>query len=94
MFDIQQPRSPETPSSRSTEHEIQDTQPIEASEPPPIKRLDGEIKRLGDIAFAGGTFCEVWVGEWSKGSKEEGGGEEIDGEKIEKVSIGFTASTS
>lgn len=29
------------------------------------------------------------MGEWSKGGKEEGGGES-DGEKVEKVSVSFT----
>ena len=39
---------------------------VEASEAPPVKRLDGEVTRQGEIAFAGGTRCEVWVGQWRK----------------------------
>jgi hypothetical protein len=37
--------------------------------PPSIKRLDGEIKRDGDIPFAGGLYCDVWLGTWLGGEK-------------------------
>ena len=37
----------------------------------PVRLLDGEVKRLGDIAFTGGTHCEVWRGEWVKGGDVE-----------------------
>ena len=41
-------------------------QPVETNQTPPIKRLDGEVTSLGDVPFAGGTYCEVWVGQWRK----------------------------
>jgi len=37
--------------------------------PPTIKRLDGEIERQGDIPFAGGLYCDVWLGTWLSGEK-------------------------
>ena len=55
-------------------------QPVEANEAPPVKRLDGEVTRLEEIAFAGGTYCEVWVGRWEKRGGEVGG---------EKVGLSF-----
>ena len=78
---FQWPRFPEPPSRRTTEHETQDASSIEASEAPSIRRLDGEITRLEDIAFAGGTYCEVWVGRWVKGGGED-----------EKVSLSLNTS--
>jgi hypothetical protein len=57
----------------------------EYNEPLPIKRMDGEVTREGETAFAGGMCFEVWVGRWKKGGGEEAGGE--------KVSLGFTTST-
>ena len=53
----------------------------ESSEPPPVKRLDGKITKKGELAFAGGTYCEVWVGLWDKGG-EEAGREKSDPEKV------------
>lgn len=38
--------------------------------------------KLGEIAFAGGTHCEVWVGQWEKGGGEEVGGERAEAEKV------------
>lgn len=32
--------------------------------PPTVKSLNGEIKKLGDLAVTGGTYAEVWVGLW------------------------------
>lgn len=78
---FQWPQFPEPPPRRITEHETQDASPVEGNEPPPIRRLDGEITRLEDIAFAGGTYCEVWVGRWVKGGGED-----------EKVSLSLTTS--
>jgi len=67
------------PPRRSTEVE---------HDPPPVKRLDGKITREGELAFGGGTHCEVWVGLWEKGGKESGR-EKVD---PEKVSLGLTTS--
>ena len=33
---------------------------------PPIRGLEGEVNRLEERPFTGGTYCEVWVGEWVK----------------------------
>jgi len=40
---------------------------------------------VGEVPFARGMYCEVWVGGW-----EEGGKEGVDGKKagVEKVSLG------
>lgn len=65
-------------------------QPVEISEPPPVKRLDGKVTRNGELAFARGTYCDVWVGLWDKGGREEVGSEKVD---PEKVSLSFTTST-
>jgi len=45
------------------------------------------------IPFAGGTYCEVWAGEWKKGGRGEGAGEEVSGKKaeVEKVSLSLSA---
>ena len=32
--------------------------------PPTIKRLNGEVQRIGDLAVAGGTFSDIWMGLW------------------------------
>jgi hypothetical protein len=29
-----------------------------------VKRLNGEVTKLGDIAIMGGTYSDVWMGEW------------------------------
>ena len=77
------------PSRRPTvEGEPPESQPVESSEPPHIKRLDGRITRMGELAFAGGTYCEVWVGRWDKGGEEAG--REKGG--AEKVSLSFAVS--
>jgi hypothetical protein len=31
---------------------------------PTIKKLDGEIKKDGDLAVAGGTNSDIWRGRW------------------------------
>ena len=59
----------------------------EVSEVPPVKKLDGEVVRQGEIPFAGGMYYEVWTGVWEKRSGELGG------EKPEKVSPGLTTPT-
>jgi len=69
--------------------EPQEGQSVEPSTPPPVKVLDGKVTRKGELAFAGGTYCEVWVGLWDKGGGEEAGRDKADGEK-EKVSSGLT----
>jgi len=45
---------------------------------PSIKRLDGEVKKLGHIPFAGGIHCEIWKGQWERRgrTRSSGGGED------------------
>ena len=43
-----------------------------------IKRLDGEVERLGEHAYSGGVYCEVWIGQW----KRWGEGEVVAVEKV------------
>ena len=88
MPDIQKSRSSEPPPHRTAEHEIQDVQSTEPNEAPPVRRLDGEVTKRGDVALAGGTHCEVWVGEWVKGGRMEGG----EGD-VEKVRLRLIMST-
>ena len=69
--DIQMSRSSEPPLHRIPEHEIQDVQSTKANEALPVRRLDGEVTKTGDVAFAGGTHCEIWKGQWVKGGDVE-----------------------
>jgi len=32
--------------------------------PPSVKILNGEVVRIGDLAVAGGTYSDIWHGEW------------------------------
>ena len=91
-------------SRRTLEGETQEDQLPGANEAPSVKRLDGEVTKLGEIAFAGGANCEIWVGRWKKGGEGVGGekvdGEKVDGEKVdgdgdgdgEKVCLSVTTS--
>ncbi|KXN89740.1 Tyrosine-protein kinase TXK [Leucoagaricus sp. SymC.cos] len=36
---------------------------------PPVKILNGEVEKIGDVAIAGGTTCDIWRGAWL-GEKE------------------------
>ena len=101
--DIQKVRFNEPPLRRITEQKTRDNQPVEANEVPPIRRLDGEVVREGDIAFAGGMHFEVWIGRWEKGGRKEGGegvgGETIDykeasGEKVGVEKVGSSPAIS
>lgn len=60
--------------------ETQESQQAESSKPLSVQRLDGSVTRMGEVPFAGGIHCEVWVGRWDKGGKI--GGEEADPEKV------------
>ena len=68
----------------------------EANEAPPVKVLDKEVTRLEEIPFAGGTYCDLWVGRWVKevGAEKPGsgeaGGEKTDGEKVNSSLIAST----
>lgn len=90
---------------RTAEPETAEGHSVETNKPPPVKRLDGEVKRQGEMAFSGGMHCEVWIGIWDKGGGEKGRGEETSGEKVggkrmdgekmdsEKVSLSLVPST-
>lgn len=63
----------ESLSRKTAEHVRTESPPVEANEPSPVRRLDGEVTRLGDYPFAEGNYCELWVGSWKKaGSRETG----------------------
>jgi hypothetical protein len=32
--------------------------------PPTVKRLNGEVTKMGDLAIAGGTYSDIWLGMW------------------------------
>ena len=32
--------------------------------PPSIKLMNGEVRRIGDLAVAGGTYSDIWQGLW------------------------------
>jgi hypothetical protein len=79
VSDIQKLRFKEPLLRRTAEQKTQE--PAEINEAPSVKLLDGEVMRGGEIAFAGGTYCEVWIGRWKKEVGEE------------KVSLSPTTST-
>lgn len=35
-----------------------------ANIPPTVKSLNGEVTKIGDLAVTGGTYSDVWIGEW------------------------------
>lgn len=81
---------------------MQNVQSVEANGTQPVKRLDGEITKLGEIPFSAGTWFEVWVGLWErcekggggKGNREAIGGDGVGDKGVvrEKVSRNFTTS--
>ena len=77
MTDIQKVRFNEPSSPRPVEHEKREVQSNEAGENVVVKRLDGQVMKPAEVAFAGGTYCEVWVGQWHKPGEKEGGGEKV-----------------
>lgn len=64
--------------------ETQDIQSVQASEAPPIKRLDGEVAKVQETPLPKGRYCETWVGQWVNES-----GEKV---KVERMSLNPTAS--
>lgn len=89
---------------QTAEPETMEGHSIETNQPPPVKRLDGEVKRQGEMAFSGGMHCEVWIGIWEKWGGEKGRGEEtsvekaggkrIDGEKADSEKVSLNLATS
>lgn len=78
MADVQ---NHELPLHQTAEPETLESHSVEANRPAPVKRLDGEVKREGEMAFSGGMYCEVWIGIWEKGSGEKGR-EDASGDKV------------
>jgi len=90
MVDVQDTQPDEQLSHPPVEREGQAGQPIEPSEKPPVKRLNGRVTRKEELPFAIGVYFEVWVG-----LLDEGGGEWVGREKAdaEKVGVNLTTST-
>ena len=84
MVDAQKVRFNEPLPPRTTRQGTRDSQSVDASELPPTRRLNGEVVKLGEIPFFGGTCYELWTGQWRKGAGEVGG------ERVEKVSLSPT----
>ena len=85
MADIQTTRFDVPPLRRTTKRVTRESRSAGANEVAHIKRLDGEVVRLGMLPRARGECCKVWVGRWEKDNGESGG---------EKVSCWFTTSIS
>ena len=77
MTDIQKVRFNEPPPPRPEDHEKREVQSDEAGAIVAVKRLDGQIVKPAEVAFAAGMYCEVWVGQWHKPGEKEGGGEKV-----------------
>jgi len=67
QYSVPSPRRVAEPGTRETQ----------IDEVPPIKLLDGEVTVRGELAFAGGTHCELWRGQWKKGGGIEETGETV-----------------
>ena len=80
MTDIQ---NHESPLHQTAGPEATEGHSVEPNQPPVYKRLDGEVKRQGEMPFSGGAHCEVWIGIWEKGGGEKGRGKEVSGEKVD-----------
>jgi len=89
MVDVQKVQFHEPLRRPTMIYDIQESLLDESSKPPPVKRLDGKVTKKGELAFAGGTYCEVWVGLW-----DNGGGEEIGVEKADPEKVGLSLATS
>ena len=76
----------ESLSRKTAERGIPESRSVEANGPPPVRRLDGEVKKQGDFAFAEGNYCEVWVGLWEKVGGKEVGSEKVNAGKSVRVS--------
>lgn len=73
-------------SPKTGRRERSESRSIETNEPPPVKRLDGEVTRQGDFAFSEGNYCEVWIGLWENPGNQELGREKVIADKSARVS--------
>jgi hypothetical protein len=76
----------ESLSRKTAERETPESRSVEVNEPSPVKRLDGEVTRLGDFPFAEGNYCEVWIGLWEKVGSKEVGSEKVNADKLVRAS--------
>ena len=81
MADVQKVRFDEPLLRPTAKRGTRDSQLIDPNELPPVKRVDGEVVRTGDIPFSGGMHYDLWAGQWKKGAGEVGG------VGVEKVSL-------
>ena len=70
MSGVQRVQSTVPSPRRVTKRGARESQLVEASGAPSIKRLDGEVVKERKLTFAGGTCREVWVGRWKRSSRE------------------------
>ncbi|KAF8163093.1 TKL/TKL-ccin protein kinase [Crassisporium funariophilum] len=71
----------ETPSTSSAPFQPRDSQRYlqyqrglinlhrETGIPPTVKIMDGEVTKIGELAVAGGTYSDIWVGMWFEEEK-------------------------
>lgn len=69
---------------------MQNIQSVEVNGAQPVKRLDGEVVKLGEIPYSAGTWFETWVGQWERPTKGRRGGVDEEKVEIEKVSQSLT----
>lgn len=89
IFDIPKVQFNVPPPDGAAGRETRRSQSRNVNDPLHIERLDGEVTRLGEFAYSGGEYCEVWVGRWRKGGRQLGREEDY----AEKVSLGTTTTT-
>jgi hypothetical protein len=68
-------------SRQTTGNESLASRSVEASEPLPVKRLDEEVTISGEYAFAEGSHCQVWLGQWEKVGDKGVVSEKVDAEE-------------
>ena len=86
MAEIHRVQSNAPPPRRIVKRGSRENRLAGANGVPPVKRLDGEVVRQGNCAFASGLYWEVWEGRWKKCGRAEGGTEGTD----ERVRLSLT----
>jgi len=66
MADVQGAQPNEQLPPGATKHKTRESQAGGANGVPGVDRLDGKVARLGEHAYSGGEYCEVWLGRWEK----------------------------